>query len=103
MEALTDRELHEFTPDWTLRPGVFLRRMMDERKIGPATLALRGGTQLPLVRGVLDGTVRVNAAVADRLDAALGTGTAFWLNAQAQYDADIARGAAGTSEEHERD
>lgn len=100
---MSDRELHEFRPDWTLRPGVFLRRMMDERKIGPATLALRGGTQLPVVRGVLDGSVRVDAVVADRLDAALGTGTSFWLNAQRQYDEDIARGATDTSEEHDHE
>lgn len=96
-------ELHEFTPDWTLHPGVLLRRLMDERKIGPATLALRAGMELPDLRRVLNGTARIDNVTAGRLGGVLGTGTSFWLDAQAGYDADIARGAKDTSREHDDD
>ena len=94
-------EMTGSAPKVTRAPGVLLRRLMDERKIGPATLALRAGMQLPVLRQVLDGTARVDQVTAGRLGTALGTGTQFWLDCQAGYDADIARGAKDVSEEND--
>lgn len=102
---MADRELHPFTPDWTLRPGVFLRRVLKDRKLQPEDLCLtvNGGMHLEVVSGILDGTARVDEDAAIRLANGTGVPSSFWLNSQAQYDADIARGAAATSEEHEND
>jgi HTH-type transcriptional regulator / antitoxin HigA len=97
---VTDRP---FEPDWTIRPGILLRRTMQEKGLYDTQLAERSGLTIMTVRNVLDGANRIDEATAERLAAGTGTSAQFWLNAQAQYDADIRRGAKDVSKEHEHD
>ena len=83
-----------FAPDWTLHPGVCLRAVLRHREITEAGLAFASGLGPETVAGVLRGTMAVDGVIAQRLEEALGTpGADFWLNCQAGYEADLARGA----------
>ena len=86
-------EPHPFTPDWTISPGVLLRRELAERDVTPDELAASAGVAAEVVTGVIDGTRKIDQEIAERLYAGLGISASFWLNFQAGYDADIARGA----------
>jgi plasmid maintenance system antidote protein VapI len=89
-----------FTPDWTLHPGVALRVVLRHRGISEADLADRARLGPEAIAGVLGGTIAVDGLIAQRLEEALGTpGADFWLDCQAGYEADLARGATDTSRE----
>lgn len=96
-------EFRPFEPDWTIRPGVLLRHELAARGVTPAELAGSAALAAEVVTGIIDGTQKIGEEIADRLYAGLGISASFWLNFQARYDADIARGATDTSEEHEHD
>lgn len=96
-------ELQPFTPDWTLRPGILLMEALREREITPLQVALRGGLAPHTVTEILRGRKRINPVSAAALSRVLGNSAAYWMNAQAQYDADLARGAKDVSEEHEHE
>lgn len=83
-----------FVPDWTIRPGVLLRKALEAQ--GKSADDLLGGKRL------LDGTLRIGPFEAENIGRLLGTSPETWLNAQRLYDAAILRGAADTSEEHEQ-
>lgn len=83
-----------FAPDWTLHPGIALRAVMRHRGISEADLADRARLGPETVAGILGGTMAVDGFTAQRLEEALGTPDAqFWLDWQAGYEADLARGA----------
>jgi plasmid maintenance system antidote protein VapI len=91
-----------FLPDWTLHPGVALRAVLRHREISEADLADRARLGPETIGGILGGTMAVDGLIAQRLEEALGRpGAQFWLNFQAGYEADLARGAKDTSEEHD--
>lgn len=98
---MTDHQ--PFTPDWTLRPGILLRELLRERDISTAQLAVGSGLHYPVVLAVLGGTARIDENIAWAIALATGTSAATWLNAQANYDADLERGARDVSGEHEDD
>jgi plasmid maintenance system antidote protein VapI len=91
---------HPFEPDWTLSPGAMLASHLEDRGMTPLELAAVTGLPLVTVQGVLVGAIRVDEAIATALGEALGVSVAYWLNAQANYDADLARGAKDLSGEH---
>ncbi len=101
MTAPGEQELHPFTPDWTVRPGVLLRDELAERGITPDALAASVGLAAEVITGVIDGTRKIDQVIAERLFAALGISASFWRNFQARYDADIARGATDTEDDPE--
>ena len=82
-----------FTPDWTVSPGDMLADVMEHREWTPAQLAESSGLDHATVQGLLDGTVRVDVAIAEGVARAIGTSAEMWLNAQRLYDAAILRGA----------
>jgi hypothetical protein len=84
-----------FVPDWTLRPGVLLRKALEAQGKSP--------DGIPGARLIIEGTRRVDARHAARIAETLGTSAETWLNAQRLYDAAILRGATDTSEGHEHD
>jgi plasmid maintenance system antidote protein VapI len=98
---MTDHQ--PFTPDWTLRPGILLRDFLRARGMSSAELSVRSGLYYPVVLAVLDGTASIDVGIAWGIGQATGTSAATWLNAQANYDADLERGATDVSGEHEGD
>jgi plasmid maintenance system antidote protein VapI len=91
------------TPGRTLRPGILLLEALRERDMTPLQAALRGGLAPRTVTEILRGRKRINPVSAAAIGAVLGNPAAYWMNAQAQYDADLARGAEDVSGEHEHE
>jgi len=84
---MPDTAPQPFTPDWALHPGVYLRRMLEERGIRQAELAERTGLTAKHVNQVVNQSIGVSADVALLLDRALGTAPGFWTKAEADYQA----------------
>lgn len=82
---------HEFTPDWFSKPGDSLRSLMVRRGLTALDVAkcLEGG--LADVRGLLDGTGRIEADSATALATHLGGTASFWMKRQSQYDIALGR------------
>lgn len=97
-----DADNHPFEPDWTMRPGALLRSALEDRGLTAAAFTDAGIDEATLT-GLIKGTVRVDQAIAEAIGRALGTTAQMWLNAQALYDRDIARGAKDLSREYMRD
>jgi plasmid maintenance system antidote protein VapI len=95
---MSDRELHPFKPDWTIRPGVLLGLELEERGVTPTEVAAAARLPVDVVAGVIDGTRRIEEEIAKGLGVALGISGRFWLNGQALYDEALARGAMDMSD-----
>lgn len=89
-----------FAPDWTLRPGVLLADVLAARGLAVEEFAAAARIPPATARGLLDGTVRVGGPEAAAIALATGTSGQLWLNAQHNYDHDLARGATDVSGEH---
>jgi HTH-type transcriptional regulator/antitoxin HigA len=90
-------ELHPFTPDWTIRPGETLAEILIERHMSTADAGRLTGLRPEEIEGVIHGGTTVDERIAEHL-AKLGPSAQFWLNFQANYAADLARGAKDMSE-----
>lgn len=90
---------YPFEPDWTLRPGIQLMEVMRERDLSILQVALRGRIKPATVKKVLGGRKEITGPVAAALERALGVPSSFWLSAQRNYDADLARGARDASDD----
>lgn len=77
---------HEFTPDWFSKPGDSVRAQMVRRRVTAIEVAdnLAGG--IATLRGLLDGTVAIDADHAEALVSTLGGTVSFWLKRQANYE-----------------
>ncbi len=91
------RELYPFEPDWTLRPGEALAEILIDRQMSTEQAGSLTGLRPEDIEAVVSGSARIDGRIAERL-ARLGPPAQFWLNYQAGYDADIARGAKDVSE-----
>jgi HTH-type transcriptional regulator / antitoxin HigA len=84
---IPDPAARQFTPDWALHPGVYLRRMLEEHGIRQAELAERTGLTPKHINQIVNETIGISAEVALLLDRALGTSPGFWIRAEAAYQA----------------
>jgi HTH-type transcriptional regulator/antitoxin HigA len=80
-----------FTPDWSLHPGVILRRKLEERGIRQAELAERTGLTAKHINQIVNGAIGISGDVALLLDRALGVSAEFWMQADAEYQAQASR------------
>lgn len=80
-----------FEPDWFSKPGDTVLTLMRRRNVTADSLAaaLPGG--LDAVRGLFDGSSRVDDAVAEGLSAVVGGSAGFWLKRQANYERAVER------------
>ena len=88
---MPDPDPQQFTPGWALHPGVYLRRMLDERGIRQAELAERTGLTPKHINQIVNETIGISADVALLLERALGTSPGFWTRAEAEYQARASR------------
>lgn len=89
-------ESHPFTPDWTLRPSESLAEILIDRHLSTEQAGSLTGLRPEDIEGVIHGGSAVDERIAERL-AKLGPSAQFWLNYQANYDADLAGGAKDMS------
>lgn len=92
-----------FKPNWTIRPGIALAEVLDDRKLTPDEAAAVTGLTAETLTAIVAGTVIIDQAIAEALHAGLGVSAQFWLNYQAGYLADLARGATDVSDSHAAD
>lgn len=81
---MTDEQ--QFTADWFSKPGDSLRSSMRRRQVAAQQLAesLPGG--MGEVRGLLDGSLRIDSTTAEILSGLVGGSVSFWLKRQANYE-----------------
>jgi plasmid maintenance system antidote protein VapI len=92
-EACPERKA---APDWTLRLGETLADLLIEGHMSTLDAGKVTGLRAEDIEAVIGGSLAVDERVAERL-AKLGPSAQFWLNYQANYDADLARGAKDVS------
>lgn len=95
-----ERPLTPFRPDWTLRPGISLADVLDERRLTPEEAAAVTGLSVETILGIGRGTIAIDKPIAGALHAGLGVPAGFWLKHQADYEEAPARGAKDTSRDY---
>ena len=79
---------NELSPDLIIHPGETIGDILIERNITQAELAARIGVSAAYVSNVISGKKDISAKFANGLEYALGVPKKFWLNLQANYDAE---------------
>ncbi len=82
-----------FQPDWFSKPGDTLLTLMEQRELTSETLAQKLGCTNEVVRGLLNGTVMVDANLAVALSKHVGGTPKFWQMRQEKYQDALARAA----------
>ncbi len=72
-----------------IHPGETIADILDDRGITQSELALRMGVTPVYVSNVINGKKDISAKFAMKLEYALGVKKSFWLNLQANYDAEL--------------
>ena len=75
--------------DLLIHPGETIADILEERNITQAELAARTGVSAAYVSNVISGKKDISAGFAMGLEYALGVPKSFWLNLQANYDAEL--------------
>lgn len=75
--------------DLLIHPGETIADILKERNITQAELATRAGVSAAHVCNVISGKKDISAGFAMGLEYALGVPKSFWLNLQANYDAEL--------------
>ena len=90
--------------DLIIHPGETIRDILIERGITQAELAARTGVTPAYVCNVIAGKKDISAKFALALEYALGVSKSFWINLQANYDAELLEaGEAETITDEERE
>jgi len=75
--------------DLIIHPGETIAEVLVQREITQAELAARAGVSAAYVCNVIAGKKDISAKFAMGLEYALGVPKSFWLNLQANYDAEL--------------
>lgn len=75
--------------DLIIHPGETISDILDERGITQNELAIRTGLTPAFINNVISGKKNISANFAMKLEYALGIPKTFWLNLQADYDAEM--------------
>lgn len=75
--------------DLIFHPGVTIAEILEERDISQIELANTTGVSPTFVSNVISGKKNISANFAQALEYALGIPKSFWLNLQANYDAEL--------------
>lgn len=86
-------EPKEFQPDWTVPPGQFLDFELRARGITRTDFAALTGLPPETLGQIISADLPITEQTAAAIGAALGTTPQFWLDAEALYQRDLARGA----------
>lgn len=91
------------TADWFSKPGDSIRAVMNRREVSADQIArqLEGG--LATLRSLLDGSRKIDIAVADRLSAVLGASPNFWLKRQENFEKAVDRAVKAIAPEEVQD
>lgn len=82
-----------FEPDWFSKPGDTLLTLMEQRELTSASLARKLGCTDTIVRGLLAGTVAIDAGLAAALSKHVGGTPKFWQLRQARFNSRLSHAA----------
>lgn len=77
------------TRDLIIHPGETIADVINEREITQAELAIRTGVSPAYVSSVISGKKDISSNFAMALEYALDVPKSFWLNLQANYEAEL--------------
>ena len=77
------------SPDLVIHPGETIADVLKEREMTQKELAKRAGVSEPFLSDVIHGKKDISKGLAMGLEYALGVPKSFWLNLQANYDAEL--------------
>ena len=80
---------HVISPDLVIHPGETIYDLLQDRGITQKELALRAGVSEPFLSDVIHGKKDISKSLALGLQYAFDVPSSFWLNLQANYDAEI--------------
>lgn len=89
--VMSPPEPEEFEPDWSIHPGTFLRRALEQRGIRQSELAERTGLTAKHINQIISRNIGISGDVALLLERALGIDAQFWTRADADYQAYISK------------
>ena len=76
------------SPDLLIHPGETISELLEERRITEMDLAHKTGISEELLSDVIHGRKAISEDLAMGLEYAFGISRSFWLNLQANYDAE---------------
>lgn len=71
--------------NFNFHPGYYLKEYMDETQLSKNKLANYLGLTMKQVELLLNGTLKMNAHIAEKLSKLLGTSSQLWLDLQKNY------------------
>jgi len=77
------------SPDLIIHPGETIAELLEERGITQSELATRTGVTPAYISNVISGKKDISSKFAMNLEYAFGVPKSFWLNLQANYDAEL--------------
>ncbi|MDO5444659.1 MAG: HigA family addiction module antitoxin [Eubacteriales bacterium] len=80
---------HGISLDLLIHPGETISDILEDRDITQKELALRSGVSEAFLSDVIHGKKDISKSFAMGLEYALGVPSSFWLNLQANYDAEL--------------
>ena len=80
---------HGISPDLLIHPGETIADILEERQITQKELAKRAGISEAFLSDVIHGKKDISKSLALGLSYALDVPSSFWLNLQANYDAEL--------------
>ncbi|GAB2563358.1 HigA family addiction module antitoxin [Spirosoma areae] len=91
MHKAIDHDGQELTSAKPTHPGVVLAEELEEREIIPSAFALELGTYPNAITEVIKGNRNISAALALKLEKALGISAGYWMRLQANYELNMER------------
>ena len=80
---------HGISLDLLIHPGETINDLLEERKITQKELSQRSGVSEAFLSDVIHGKKDISKGLAMGLEYAFGIPSSFWLNLQANYDAEL--------------
>ena len=75
--------------EWLIHPGEIISDILEERNLTQKELAQRAGVSEAFLSEVIHGKKDISKELAMDLECALEVPRSFWLNLQANYDAEM--------------
>ncbi len=79
----------DISPDLVIHPGETIADLLQERGITQKELALRTGESESFLSDVIQGKKDISKSLASSLQVIFDVPESFWLNLQANYDAEV--------------
>lgn len=86
MHKAIDRNGQEIYSAKPTHPGIILGEELEEREIKPSAFAIHLGTYPNAITEVIKGKRPISAALALKLEVALGISAGYWMRLQANYE-----------------